>query len=155
MFQWCFNEVSIVFWVCFRVFQGSFNGVSEKFQGWFKDVSGVFQRFLKKIFKVFKKVSCSMALIAAFWAEGGLVFLTRPPYISSVALPVQLVFSSCKYVYLRGAIIKKTEQFGKNSLMGGRGVNFFSKKSQFQFGNFEHPGEGSQFFKNVLILIIW
>ena len=74
MFQWCFNEVSIVFWVCFRVFQGSFNGVSEKFQGWFKDVSGVFQRFLKKIFKVFKKVSCSMALIAAFWAEGGLVF---------------------------------------------------------------------------------
>ena len=50
-------------------------------------------------------------------------------------------------VGIRGAIIKKkTEKFGKNSLMGGRG-KFFSKKSQFQFGNFEHPGGGLNFSK--------
>ena len=46
---------------------------------------------------------------------------------------------------IRGAIIKKTEKFGKNSLLGGG--DFFSKKSQFQFGNFENPGGGSQFPK--------
>ena len=28
------------------------------------------------------------------------------------------------------------------------------KKSQFQFGNFKDPGGGSQFFKNVPILVI-
>ena len=41
---------------------------------------------------------------------------------------------------------RKTEKFGKNSLMGGRG-KFFSKKSQFQFGNIENPRGGLNFSK--------
>ena len=53
--------------------------------------------------------------------------------------------------YIRGAIIKKMEKFGKNSLIGGgplpEGVRFFSKKSQYQFGNFENPGGGLNFSK--------
>ena len=35
--------------------------------------------------------------------------------------------------------------------MRGGGLNFFSKMSQFQFGNAENPGVGSQFFRNVWI----
>ena len=50
-------------------------------------------------------------------------------------------------ICLRGAIIKKTENFGKNSLMGGGGVKFCFKTVQFQFGSFENPG----LFKNVPI----
>ena len=42
---------------------------------------------------------------------------------------------------------KKTEKFGENSLVGGGGLKFFSKKSQFQFGNFENPG-GVSIFQN-------
>ena len=37
--------------------------------------------------------------------------------------------------------------------MEGVGVNFFSKKSLYHFGNYDNPG-GSQFFKNVPISII-
>ena len=94
---WMFHESYTEDW---RVFSGSFKGVSRKFQGCFikvskmfhksfkdeevsrkfrrcfmifKGVSRVFQGSFKKTSKCFKKVSCCMALIAASRAEGGLV----------------------------------------------------------------------------------
>ena len=49
---------------------------------------------------------------------------------------------------------KKTEKFGKNSLMGGRGKIFF-KKVPISIWEHRNPGGGgSQFFKNVPISII-
>ena len=54
-------------------FKGCFKKVLRMFQGSFQSVSKVFQGSFMKTFKVFKKVSCCMALIAAFRAEGGLV----------------------------------------------------------------------------------
>ena len=60
-----------------------------------------------------------------------------------ICLAKQSIFQADQ-LRLRGAIIKKTEKFPK----GGGGVNFFlSKKSQFQFGNFENPGGGLNFSK--------
>ena len=60
-----------------RVFQGGFRDVLRKFQGCLKKVSSVFQ---ENFIKSFKGVSsfvlqfcCSMNLIAATRAEGGLV----------------------------------------------------------------------------------
>ena len=54
---------------------------------------------------------------------------------------------------LRGAIIKKNEKIWEKFPNGG-GVKIKKIKSQFQFGNFEGPGGGSQFFKNVPISVI-
>ena len=49
---------------------------------------------------------------------------------------------------LRGAITKKKrENLGK--IPKGGGVEKTDENSQFQFGNFENPGGGSRFFKNV------
>ena len=49
------------------------------------------------------------------------------------------------FFFFRGAIIKKKPEKFPN---GEGGVNFFlSKKSQFQFGNFENPGGGLNFSK--------
>ena len=50
---------------------------------------------------------------------------------------------------LRGAITKKKrENLGKIP-KGGGWVKKTDENSQFQFGNFENPGGGSRFFKNV------
>ena len=38
--------------------------------------------------------------------------------------------------------------FGENFQRGG-GLKKTDENSQFQFGNFENPGGGSRFFKNV------
>ena len=75
-------------------------------------------------------------------AENYLLFLRDETVTNAV------VSSTTTESFYKGSHHKKKRN-GKNSLMGG-GVNFFfSKKSQFQFGNIENPGGGSQFFKNV------
>ena len=58
-----------------------------------------------------------------------------------ICLAKQSIFQADQ-LRLRGAIIKKTEKFPN-----GGGVNFFSKMSQFQFGNFKNPGGVSIFQK--------
>ena len=56
---------------------------------------------------------------------------------------------SPEIMQLRGAITKKKrENLGKIP-KGGGGVEKTDENSQFQFGNFENPGGGSRFFKNV------
>ena len=71
MFERFFKEVS-------RVFHESFmeEEVSRMFQGCFiifKGVSECFKEVSRKLSRCFKKVSCSIALIGASRAEGGLV----------------------------------------------------------------------------------
>ena len=56
---------------------------------------------------------------------------------------------SPEIMQLRGAITKKKrENLGKIP-KGGGWVEKTDENSQFQFGNFENPGGGSRFFKNV------
>ena len=64
-------------------------------------------------------------------------------------------------IYIRGAIIKKNGKIWEKFPNGGVGWIFFSKKSQFQFGNFAHPGGGlniskmsqSQLFSNYFAIL--
>ena len=63
-----------------------------------------------------------------------------------ISLTWRSLFVNLTSQSLRGAIIKKWKNLGKIPLWGG-GLNFFSIKAQFQFGNYEIPGGCLNFSK--------
>ena len=84
MFQGYFQDILRVFQGYQRVFQGGFRDVLRKFQGGLKKVSSVFQEnFIKSskgVSSFVLQFFCSMNLIAAIRAEGGLVSLLRDDF---------------------------------------------------------------------------
>ena len=92
-----------------RIFHEIFKGLSRVFQNNFKNFSKVFQERLKLLlgcFKVFMllKVHCCMSLIAATWAEGGLVSALKRPMVCLLSILSKFLLENICDNFLRAGL---------------------------------------------------